>query len=583
MPNRAHAGDATDTREIRNLDGVFALLRETLHTLPASAVIATIAVNITGLILPLVTIQIYDRLIPQQAMQTLTLLALCVAAVITFEALLKIARSQVVFWLATQNAWWAYGDALGRILAAPRDWLIKHGPSHILDHMRAQQAVAEWHGSPSRLVLVDVPFVGLFIGLMAVVGGWMALVPTLLFACLGFLLMRRSRDLQNAARARAQEDMRVQEFLIESILGLPQIKGAAMEPQMCRRFERLQGAAAYWSCEATRISEEARGHSDLLASLTQIVTLAIGAIAVCTESMTAGTLAGCTMLAGRAVQPALRFMSMWNEIQALSVERDKARPIWELPPSLPAPLPDRAPGAVAFELQAVSLAAQAGVKPDLTDADLKVEAGSLVSILGTHGPGSSPLTALLTGRLKAEAGHVTIDGKCPTAEDAALRGMVIAVLPTQKPLAGTLIESLAMFRDADGQSAARDAARLIGLDAEILQLPQGYETRIGDTLSSELSESLLQMVAIARAVALRPGLLILDEVNDALDNRHSRMLERALPVLAKHMTIVPLTNRPSFAAVAGHRLCIEEGKFRLRDDGDSNHAPVQRDVLVGSA
>jgi len=559
-PNATRA-EMSKGREARSLQGIPALLHETLRMLPLSAVVATIVINLTSLVLPLVTIQTYDRLIPHHATETLTVLAICVGGVIMFEAILKIARSQVVFWLATQNAWRAYGDALGRVLGAPRDWIVNGGASQILDGMRAQQALAEWHSSPSRLVLIDVPFVLLFIGLMAVVGGWMALVPTAVFGCIGVVLFRRGRELQNAARARASEDMRAQDFLVETIVGLPQIKGSAMENQMCRRYERLQGNAAYWSYETMRIAEDARGNSELLASLTQISTLAIGTIAVCMESMTAGTLAGCTMLAGRSVQPVLRFMSMWNEIQTLAVERDKSLAIWGLPASLPVAPKARSDGPISCELQKVSVEAENALRPALVGADLSISAGAVVSMLGNQGAGSSPLAALLCGHIRPRDGAVLVDGSDPVEKSAVLHGRVIRVLPSHRALGGTLLENLAMFRDAEGQIAGREAARLLGIEPEILQMPQGYETRVGDSNSSELSESLMQMVAIARAVALKPGLLILDEANQALDYRHSRMLEGALERIAESMTILLLTNRPSFAAAAQYRFVIEDGRF----------------------
>ena len=126
---------------------------------------------------------------------------------------------------------------------------------------------------------------------------------------------------------------------------------------------------------------------------------------------------------------------------------------------------------------------------------------------------------------------------------------------------GTVLNNLTMFRDGEGVDAAREAARLIGLEDDINRLPRGYETRLGDAAAEALPPGLLQRIVIARAIASQPRLLILDEANSSFDYRSDRMLARGLLTLKQQVTIIIITNRPSFAAIADRIVTIVDGKF----------------------
>lgn len=445
-------------------------------------------------------------------------------------------------------------------MSAPHAWWADESASHVVDRVKAINTVSEWQSSPSRLVLLDVPFVILFLGLMTLTGGPLVLVPLAVFAVVGWLMWQHGRLMRRAGATVAACDMRMNDFLAESLSGVMAIKGNALEAQMQRRFERLQNAASHAADEQIRRAEQARSHADLMAAIAQVLTMAAGAAAVMVDTLSVGTLACCTLLSGRALQPLLRCTAMWNEIQSIAVDRSKAERIDTLPPARILDRSADSAGPLGFRLTEVTVPSTADVHPSLDGADLVVGAGDIVACLGIDGPGTSPLAAVLTGRLQPVSGtvHFVVEGG--DAADAR-PNQVLVVSPQHRLLDGTIMENLSGFRGGPAVTAAGEASRLIGLDQDIRLLTAGYDTRVGNTLSSDIPDSIVRRIAVARAIAAAPGILILDCANEGLDSASERLLADGLKCLRRRMTIVILTNRPSFAAVADRVYAIRGGRF----------------------
>jgi len=567
-PSRNAAGPA-------NLS--FARLLRDIARLPGEVLAASICMNVSSLLLPLVVMQVYDRVIPNQSGSTLLALASLAVLVFVIEAVLRSARAHVVFWSATRTAWLKQDDAVARVLAAPGHWWAKESPSRVVDRLRSVAAVCEWQASPSRLVLLDLPFVLLFLGLMALVAGPLALVPALVFAAMGAVVARHGLALRRAGETSALSEMRLHDFLSECLSSILTIKGNALEEQMRRRHERLQNTAAHATATHIRLAEETRSFADLLAGATQIVTMTAGAAAVVAGYMSIGTLACCTLLAGRAVQPLLRCIAMWSEIQGLAVDIARAEPILSLPPPghrpCQKPCCDEAGGPLAVRLAAVTTVATPDFEDTLDSADLWLPAGGIGAIIGNRGPGASPVIGILTGRLPIIEGRIEIDGIQMQAEDLQAARRIRYVSALHRPIDGTLLDNLTGFQRGRAVEAARDAARLIGLEEDIDLLSAGYATRVGLTASSDVPEGVLRRAAIARAIASEPGLLVLDCANEGLDTPAELRLMEGLSRLRGRMSILILTNRPSFAAAADHVVRYDAGFFRDVGRGPGGHRP----------
>jgi ATP-binding cassette subfamily C protein LapB len=340
------------------------------------------------------------------------------------------------------------------------------------------------------------------------------------------------------------------------------VKSLGTEQQILRRFERLSEQAAGATHDVVRLADDAQSFGSLISILTQIATSTVGAILVVNGEISIGVVACSTMLAGRVIQPLLRLVAAWNEIQGVIVSEAIAKPIFDLPNginlSIPAPEANRSPAQLVFDN--VWFAHGAGKAPILTGATLKLAPGEIIAITGKDNIGKSTVARLAAGQLVPDVGEVLIDGVTVSIAEARTRGLVALVDHQNATVRGSVLDNLTLFR-AEEIEAARAAARIIDLEGDINRLPRGYDTRLGEAASETLPVGFLQRIAIARAIASRPRLLILDEANGSFDYGSDQALGKGLLALKGEITIVLITNRPSFAAIADRRLTLIDGKF----------------------
>ena len=538
-------------------------------------VLSSILINILSLFMPLAIMQVYDRLIPKRAIESLSLLVGLIVLAILFEAVFRIARNHIVSWSATTLAWRTHREVLKRFMAAPAHLIEGESASRNLDRIQALMVFAEWHGSPSRLVLVDLPFVILYIGLMVIVGHSLAAVPILLFCLLGATVHRKSVVLRKMNISRAAEDMKTRDFLVETLSGLQTIKSGAIENQMVRRFERLQETVAHHSFSAIKLSEETQAYTGLLSNMTQMITVTVGAVIAMRGDISVGALACCVMLAGRAIQPLLRCVAVWNELQSVVVGLEKAEPILNLPRAQDYVPSTQSSGPLDVSFSNVSFGHRAQGPMLLNGVSFVVPAGSITAISGRDGSGKSTIADLISGYIPDYAGTISVGQLDPHSDVVSLKKCIAIVRPGVSMMRGSIIDNITMFRKGADVEMAIRAARLIGLDADICKLPLGYQTIMSEGLTAELPAGLVQRIAIARAISRKPGLLILDEANGALDMRSDQLLVKGLTRIRSFVTVIVITNRPSIAAIADQKLRLENGKLEVEHDVSMEQKSVQ--------
>jgi ATP-binding cassette subfamily C protein LapB len=358
-------------------------------------------------------------------------------------------------------------------------------------------------------------------------------------------------------------EAKIRDFLIEALNGIVTAKALGMEQQILRRFERLSEQAAGCTYNVVRLADNAQSYGSIVSVLTQMATATTGAVLVIGGQISIGVVACGTMLAGRIIQPLLRLVAAWNEIQSVMVATETAKPIFELPAARRTAADDeRLKQPVRLVFDHVTFAHQEGRVPVLAEASLEVVPGEIIAVCGKDSSGKSTVGRLAAGQLSPQKGRVWIDGIAASMGEARLRGTIAVVNHQNASVRGTVLNNLTMFRDAERLEAAREAARLIGLEKRIDRLSRGYDTRLGEAASETLPAGLLQRIAIARAIASSPRLLILDEANTAFDYESDVALANGLRALQGRMTILLITSRPSFAAIANRMFTLVDGKFR---------------------
>ena len=528
-------------------------------SVPVAVKFASFSVNLLALALPLSIMQVYDRIIPNHSSATLAYLFLGLTLVIAFDYVLKTSRSALLSWHATQFGEKVENEAVSRFLRAPNGAFERDPAAVNVSRYAAAAALADYHSGQARLVAIDLPFVGVALIVMTIVGGTMVLVPAVLFFFFAALAIGRAREFRKILDARTAQDNRKYDFIAEVLAGIHTVKVMAMEPQMQRRFERLQQAVAETTMASILTGQANQTSALVYGSVSQLIVVAIGGSQVINDHLTMGALACCTMLSGQILQPLLRAISLWTESESVDHRRAEVRLLLDLPSVEVAQAEHAADVMGDIEFEKVTFRYDAAADFALGVVDLSIRAGTIVGVKGEDGSGRTTLLKLIQGDIEPASGRVTIGG-VPTmdANFPAIRSRIAYVGAAPVIFSGTIMENLTIF-SPEKRDFARKMSQLLGLEATINLLPDGYETMLGWGMGDDLPMSIAQQVNIVRALTNRPRVLALDEANMLLDAIAEPALIRALQTLRGHLTVMIVTHRPSLLALCDRLMIVEHG------------------------
>ena len=528
-------------------------------SVPVAVKFASFSVNLLALALPLSIMQVYDRIIPNHSSATLAYLFLGLTLVIAIDYVLKTSRSALLSWHATQFGEKVENEAVSRFLRAPNA-AFERDPAEVnVSRYAAAAALADYHSGQARLVAIDLPFVGIALIVMTIVGGTMVLVPAVLFFFFAALAISRAREFRKILDSRTAQDNRKYDFIAEVLGGIHTVKGMAMEPQMQRRFERLQQAVAETTMASILTGQANQTSALVYGSVSQLIVVAIGGSQVINDHLTMGALACCTMLSGQILQPLLRAISLWTERESVDHRRAEVRLLLDLPSVEVAPAEHAADVMGDIEFEKVTFRYDAAADFAFGVVDLSIRAGTIIGVKGEDGSGRTTLLKLIQGDIEPASGRVTIGG-VPTmdANFPAIRSRIAYVGAAPVIFSGTIMENLTIF-SPEKRDFARKMSQLLGLEATINLLPDGYETMLGRGMGDDLPMSIAQQVNIVRALTNRPRVLALDEANMLLDAIAEPALIRALQTLRGHLTVMIVTHRPSLLALCDRLMIVEDG------------------------
>jgi ATP-binding cassette, subfamily C, bacterial LapB len=528
-------------------------------SVPVAVKFASFSVNLLALALPLSIMQVYDRIIPNHSSATLAYLFLGLTLVIAIDYVLKTSRSALLSWHATQFGEKVENEAVSRFLRAPNGAFERDPAAVNVSRYAAAAALADYHSGQARLVAIDLPFVGIALIVMTIVGGTMVLVPAVLFFFFAALAIGRARAFRKILDARTAQDNRKYDFIAEVLAGIHTVKVMAMEPQMQRRFERLQQAVAETTMASILTGQANQTSALVYGSVSQLIVVAIGGSQVINDHLTMGALACCTMLSGQILQPLLRAISLWTERESVDHRRAEVRLLLDLPSVEVAQAEHAADVMGDIEFEKVTFRYDAAADFALGVVDLSIRAGTIIGVKGEDGSGRTTLLKLIQGDIEPASGRVTIGG-VPTmdANFPAIRSRIAYVGAAPVIFSGTIMDNLTIF-SPEKRDFARKMSQLLGLEATINLLPDGYETMLGRGMGDDLPMSIAQQVNIVRALANRPRVLALDEANMLLDAIAEPALIRALQTLRGHLTVMIVTHRPSLLALCDRLMIVEDG------------------------
>ena len=514
--------------------------------------------NILALALPLSILQILDRVVVNQSLQTLRLLVLGVVIALVLEVVLREVSDLTTGWLGARFELQASVNALQRLVRVPVQVFQQEEPGTHAERILASAKVSDFYSGKALLVLFDLPFSLIFLVLIFFIGGWLVLVPVVMSMLFLYLIYRSGNWMQRQVHQRDVVDERSVGFLNEVLTSIHSVKTLMLEALMLRRYERLQQASSELNEVLAQGSTRASNMGAVFGQLMIVGVIFVGSLIVMSGGMTPGGLAACMLLSVRTLQPLRRALSVWMRYQNFVAANERLNDVMKLPVAPDTGHTPITPLRESLELKNVSLTFDNG-KTLFANVNLRIKAGEFVAIRGASGSGKSSLLTLMNGLLQPTRGEVLIDGQALHTFDADSVFKEMALLPqTGSIVAGTILENLTMFDVSLNQEALRIASRL-GLDRSVGSMKMGYETPLGEGVGDTIPSGLRQIIIIARALVRHPSLILFDEANTSLDMHADQLLRDYLAELKGRCTVLLVTPRPSLISLADKIYVIKDG------------------------
>ncbi len=542
------------------------LARRTL-ALPPSIILSSIVINMLALALPLVILQVFDRVLPNRAMGTLFVLAVSLAGAVAMESLLKLARGFLIDQQALAAAYTTRREAVSALLYAPWQRIAAAPPNIWLDRLSAVDDSTGVGRTLDQTALLDLPYVFLFLGMTWLVGGVLVFVPIIVMAVFLLLTVAASRNYLQMLEYRARDEATRYAFISEILRGISTVKLLAAEPFLLRRAEAHAEVTATNSYRLIRESNWFLSLGQLFASMTMIMVVTCGAFLVNIGYISIGSLACCSLLATRATQPILRIISTWTQLQNANLTQHKADKILTL--ETPPPLPEEdIPAGGKIDISNLYFVPPGATAPLFSGLSVHIKPGEIIGIVGDMGSGRSALLSLIAGNATPTEGTIAINDVDIASEAGRAQLRNVCLLgETPALFRGTILDNITLGRGGDAIPRAVKAVALIGFEPQINRLPEGFGTQLGDSATDLLPRRLIQSIALARALTIDASIVLIDDASAYFTHEAQLLFRNAAAELAPGSTFILTDYRAGKLQFADRVFVIEQGRLsRVRDN-----------------
>lgn len=514
-----------------------------------------------GLITPLFTQVIIDKVLVHKGVTTLDILAVGLLCINSFEGILGVLRSYL-FSHTTNRVDVILGAKLfNHLLALPLKYFEIRRVGDTVARVRELENIRQFLTGSTLTVVLDMFFAVVFIVVMffySVTLSLITLAAMPLFVGLSLFVTPIFKRRLNHKFACNSE---VQSYLVESITGIHTVKSLAIEPQLNHKWEGILANYVKASFNATILGNMASNTAQFIQKMASLAILWFGAHLVMDGTLTVGQLIAFQMMAGRVTDPVLRLANVWQDFQQVRLSIDRLGDILNCPRE-PVFNPNRTllPPIKGFvELENLSFRYRIDGPLVLEGINLQIVPGTTVGVVGRSGSGKSTLTKLIQRLYIPERGRVLIDGiDLAQVEPAWLRRQIGVVLQENFLFNGSVRDNIAAVDPAASMERIMQAANLAGAHEFILELPEGYDTGVGER-GTALSGGQRQRIAIARTLLANPRILIFDEATSALDYQSERIIQENLEQICQGRTVFIIAHRLSTVRDADTIVVVEKG------------------------
>ncbi|MDU9413550.1 type I secretion system permease/ATPase [Pseudomonas sp. zfem005] len=524
--------------------------------------LVSFVLQIFALLTPLFFQVVMDKVLVHRGLSTLDVIAIGLLGIMLFETALSGLRSYVFAHTASRIDVELGSRLFRHLVTLPLAYFQARRVGDSVARVRELENIRSFLTGNAITLVLDVLFSVVFIAVMFFYSGWLTLVVLLslpLYFFISLIITPVLRARINESFARGAEN---QAFLVETVNGIDTLKAMAVEPQINRKWDnQLAGyvAASFKTQTLSTIANEGVG---LVGKLVTVATLWLGARLVIDGDLSVGQLIAFNMLAGRVSQPIMRLAQLWTNFQqtGVSVQRlgDILNTRTELSQAARSALP---PIRGNVEFDQVHFRYRPDGSEVLRGVSLSIQAGEVIGVVGRSGSGKSTLTRLLQRLYTPERGRVLVDGMdLALADVSSLRRQIGVVLQDNMLFARSIRENIALTDPGAPIEVVMQAAKLAGAHEFILELPEGYDTVVGEHGAS-LSGGQRQRVAIARALIGNPRILIFDEATSALDYESERIIQQNMKDICRGRTVIIIAHRLSAVRDANRIVVMDRGQI----------------------
>ncbi|WP_332738602.1 type I secretion system permease/ATPase [Hydrogenophaga sp.] len=530
------------------------------------------------------SMQVYDRVIPNNAFATLWALSIGVGLIYFFDLIMRVLRAYMIdhagkkldFEISSR----LFEQVLGlRLVNRPASAGV------FANHLNDFESIRDFFTSLTLTAVIDFPFVFLYLAAIAFMGGHLVWVPLLIMPLMLGIALALQGPIDRAVRTSMQASAQKHGMLIEVLAGIETVKLTASEGVFQGTWERAVRSIAQASMKSKLISTTGLSVVNFLQSISSVVLMIAGVYLISMQQLSMGGLIACSILTSRALAPCSQLASLLSRWKQTRISMDTVAQIFQRPVERPAGksflVRDTIDGSV--ELHDVNFAHAGSALPALTHLSLRIQAGERVAIIGRSGSGKSTLAKLVAGLYEPSSGAVLVGGADTRQLDPQQLRRAIGCVP-QDPFLfnGTVRENIAYGGEASDDAALLEAARQAGVDEFVKVHPQGYDMPVGER-GCRLSGGQRQAVVLARALIRPRQLLLLDEPSSSLDHVAEQFLRERLKTRIPGETLMLITHRLGMLDLVDRVIVMHGGQVVIDGPRDavlqqlkgSPPAPVQ--------
>ena len=528
-------------------------------------IIAATLTNFLGLSSSIFIMVVYDRVVPNEAIESLIALTIGVLIAMSFEFIIKTLRAQFVDRASKKADQRMSRLIFDKILNMRLDTGSKKSGA-LASVVREFDTLREFFTSATLIAVVDLPFVFFFIYIISLIAGPLALVPLVAVPLVILSGLIVQPFLAKLAAGSMQTNMSKQSVLVETLNGLETVQATGCGQLMRQRFTEASNAQSDFSLKSKMYSQFAINSAASIQQLAQVATIFFGVFLIQDGIITMGAMIAAVILGGRTLSPLSQLASAMSRANSA---RQAHRSLSELMRDDPSSI--RSNGVKlsrpdlqgTIELKNVSYSFPGSKIPIIKDLSLKIPAGQKVAILGKMGSGKTTFARLLSGLIEPTEGAIMIDGVDIRQIDSSdMRRNVGVMLQKTWLFSGTVKENLQIGYYEYGDDHLLNISKISGVDDFVSRSQSGYDLMLGEG-GQGLSGGQLQSINLARAMLHDPNVLILDEPTSSMDTGTEKAVISRLKDWANKRTMIMVTHRNSILELAERVLVVEGGSILM--------------------